>query len=975
MKTNEYSRQQLLTSGSLSPNDLGQVNQCRSDHNRLGFAYQMGFARLLNRFPALNPLEILDELLTYVSVQLELDPALIIPYQQRLQTLYEHQQRLKVYLQRRRLGPQETQALEAFVFDVSCRLEHTSAILTQAEQFLKDRGILQPAPWTLNRVIGEQRKRARQYIFKNIAESLPSATVFQLNQLLEVEKKGTLSPLQCLKDVPQKASTEAMLTLTRKLRMIEESNILTVDLSWLHNNYQRAAFHYVKQCSVDRLRALQSPRREAVLTCFLGQTYRDTVDQMIDMYGKLINKAHNRAQKTLDERMKQQRKSIQTSIALLKTIGMVLLDDTIDDAHLREALFTKVSRKVLAAQIEEMEEWVTGKGSHLFYGLVQQHAYLRRFSPAFLDAVEFKPEHDGESSCLQAIEMLKTLNRGNRRKLSDDAPTDFIPMRLLPMVQKGDRLDKPAWECALLTQLRDDIKNGNLSVAYSKRFSRFDEFFIPDHQWHTLREAFFQRAGLPGPGPEVRPYLKQRLNQAFDRFLQTTPDNSYATVGPDGWMVSTDPSDTLDETAQSHLNDLKAWLAEHMRQIRLPDLLIEVDNELNFTRHFVPPPHREQARVEDICVILATIMAYGCNIGPHTMAQLIQDITYRQIKRVSDWQLTEEAQRTALAEVVNNIAGLETSQSWGVGTTSASDGQRFALPRRVLRQTYSPKFSDFALEFYSFVADNYAPFYSTTIECSERDAAFVLDGLLYNESDLDLEEHYTDTHGYTEVNFAAFAMLGKRFCPRIRGIQHQRIYRTDPLRDYGTLEPLLLRRDQVIHLDWIIDQWDRMGHFYASMEQGHVTASVALKRLVCYSTQNQFYRACRDLGRLLKTEFILQYMSDPALRRRIRRGLLKVDQLHALARDVYYGRRGRINARELYQQMNSCSCLMLILACIIYWQAKEIERVCNQCDQESHGVDLSLLAHVSPIEWENVILYGEYILNRELIRPSRLENP
>ena len=40
-----------------------------------------------------------------------------------------------------------------------------------------------------------------------------------------------------------------------------------------------------------------------------------------------------------------------------------------------------------------------------------------------------------------------------------------------------------------------------------------------------------------------------------------------------------------------------------------------------------------------------------------------------------------------------------------------------------------------------------------------------------------------------------------------------------------------------------------------------------------------------------KQEFLLSYLSEPQLRSRIRRGLLKVEQLHALARDVYYGRR------------------------------------------------------------------------------------
>lgn len=278
--------------------------------------------------------------------------------------------------------------------------------------------------------------------------------------------------------------------------------------------------------------------------------------------------------------------------------------------------------------------------------------------------------------------------------------------------------------------------------------------------------------------------------------------------------------------------------------------------------------------------------------------------------------------------------------------------------------------SDYALEFYSFVADNYAPFYSTPIECTDRDAAYVLDGLLYNESDLDLEEHYTDTHGYTEINFAAFAMLGKRFCPRIHSIHKQRIYRIDKRRDYGCLEPLVSPSDRTINLKLIRDHWNRMGHFYASLESGHATASVALKRLAGYSRKNLFYRANRELGRVFKTEFILQYMSQSPLRRRIRRGLLKGEQLHQLARDVCYGKRGRITARDLQEQMNTCSCLTLILACIIYWQAREIERVIANEDAVADNVDVSMLEFVSPIEWENVLLYGEYVIDRDRIESA-----
>ena len=100
------------------------------------------------------------------------------------------------------------------------------------------------------------------------------------------------------------------------------------------------------------------------------------------------------------------------------------------------------------------------------------------------------------------------------------------------------------------------------------------------------------------------------------------------------------------------------------------------------------------------------------------------------------------------------------------------------------------------------------------------------------------------------------------------------------------------------------------------------------------------HNAHRELGRALKTEFVLQYMS----------GAATADQ------GVYYGQRGRISAREVYDQLSACSCLTLILACIVYCQAREISRIAAAPD---FPFDPDLLRHVSPIECKNVILYGE----------------
>ena len=501
---------------------------------------------------------------------------------------------------------------------------------------------------------------------------------------------------------------------------------------------------------------------------------------------------------------------------------------------------------------------------------------------------------------------------------------DFVPPALQPLIRRNGVTDRRRWESALFLKVRDEIQTGNLAIEGAKNFGRFEAFFLPTAQWERVREAFWARSGFPVNSDAAVEHLKVRLSDAFDRFLDGVADNRQVTFDDDGWRLKTDPAEPPDPAQSDHIAQLHRWLDARSRSIRLADLLIEVENDLGFSVHFQQPGERVDPG--EVCALLAAILAHGCNLGLYTMEKVAPDIAYRRLKNVSDWRLVEENQRAALAAIVHGISRLDAAGHWGDGTTSASDGQRFAMPHKVLQRTYSTRFNDFALEFYSFVADNYAPFYSRPIEC-------------------DLEEHYTDTHGYTEINFAAFVMVGMRFCPRIRSLHRQRIYCADPDRDHGVLEPVLQRGRRAVNFRLIAEQWDRIGQFCAAFPAGHATASAALQRLNRFQASNRFYAANRELGRALKTEFVLQYMSEPKLRAKVRRGFLKVEQLHALARAVYYGQRGRISAREVYDQMNACSCLTLILACIVYWQAREISRLAAAPD---FPVDPDLLRHVSP---------------------------
>jgi Domain of unknown function (DUF4158) len=148
---------------------MNEVAKCRRAHNRLGFAYQIGFARLFNRFPAQQPLEINDELLSFVAVQMNIDSERISDYALWQHTVSEHQARIQQYLGLRPFDLDESNALERFTFEESCRLEQTAPLLARAQEFLKERRVVFPAESALLRLVGEQKKLADESIVTRIA--------------------------------------------------------------------------------------------------------------------------------------------------------------------------------------------------------------------------------------------------------------------------------------------------------------------------------------------------------------------------------------------------------------------------------------------------------------------------------------------------------------------------------------------------------------------------------------------------------------------------------------------------------------------------------------------------------------------------------------------------------------------------------------------------------------------------------------
>ncbi|MBV8415685.1 MAG: Tn3 family transposase [Verrucomicrobia bacterium] len=82
----------------------------------------------------------------------------------------------------------------------------------------------------------------------------------------------------------------------------------------------------------------------------------------------------------------------------------------------------------------------------------------------------------------------------------------------------------------------------------------------------------------------------------------------------------------------------------------------------------------------------------------------------------------------------------------------------------------------------------------------------------------------------------------------------------------------------------------------------HVTASLIIRKLASYPRQNSLHAALREVGRIERTLFMLEWTQDPELRKRVQVGLNKGEARNALARAVFFNRQGELRDRTFENQ-------------------------------------------------------------------------
>jgi TnpA family transposase len=188
-------------------------------------------------------------------------------------------------------------------------------------------------------------------------------------------------------------------------------------------------------------------------------------------------------------------------------------------------------------------------------------------------------------------------------------------------------------------------------------------------------------------------------------------------------------------------------------------------------------------------------------------------------------------------------------------------------------------------------------------------------------------------------------------------LKDRRFFLTPEMKAPQALAPLV---GGTIDLNHLTLNWEALIRLAVSIRSGSITASAALRKLAAYPRQNGLAIALRDLGRLERTLFTLDWLRDPALRRRAGVGLNKGEARHALARAVFFNRLGEMRDRTFENQTYRASGLNLVVAAIILWNTRYLERAYAELDRRGSACAVDLKKHVAPLGWEHINLTGDY---------------
>ena len=254
----------------------------------------------------------------------------------------------------------------------------------------------------------------------------------------------------------------------------------------------------------------------------------------------------------------------------------------------------------------------------------------------------------------------------------------------------------------------------------------------------------------------------------------------------------------------------------------------------------------------------------------------------------------------------------------------------------------------------------YIALFSHFIPCGVYEAVYILDGLVKNESDIQPDTLHGDTQAQSAPVFGLSHLLGIKLMPRMRNIKYLVFFKAESGAQYKHIQSLFRG---TIDWDLIKLHYRDMLRVAVSIKLGRITPSMILRRLGTFSHKNKLYFAFRELGRVIRTLFLLDYISDVELRRSIHAATNKSEEFNNFVKRLFFGGEGVIAENLRHKQRKVIKYSQLVANMVILHNVQWMSRKLKELQSQGYPVGEPVLKALSPYRTSHINRFGDYTLD------------